>query len=66
MKLTEKVKVKKKRVIMTMIMRMKVVVVVVTVMTMTTTTMKVMKLPDSQLVCNDSDKVGKDFINELT
>jgi hypothetical protein len=68
MKLTEKVKVKKKRVIMTMIMKKKVVVVVV--MTMMTTmmimTMKVMRLPDSHLVCTDSDKVGEDYINEWT
>ena len=58
---------------MTMIMRMKVVVVVVVVvvtmttmmmMMMTTTTTKVMKLPDSQLVC--IDKFGEDYINELT
>jgi len=70
MKLTEKVKVKKKRVIMTMIMKKKVVVVVVVMTMMTTTmfmtTMKVMRLPDSHLVCTDSDKVGEDYINEWT
>ena len=59
---------------MTMIMRTKVVVVAVvvvmvvmmTTMKMIMTTMKVMRVPDSRLVCIDSNKVGEDYINEWT
>jgi flagellar basal body-associated protein FliL len=65
MKLTETVKVKKKRVITTMIMRTKVVVVVVVTM-MIMTMMKLMRVPESQLVCIDNDKVVEDYINEWT
>jgi hypothetical protein len=64
MKPTEKVKVKKKRVIMTMIRRTKVVVVVMMVKTTMIMTSMLMRVPDSQLVCIDSDKVGENYINE--
>jgi hypothetical protein len=51
---------KKKRVIMTMIMRTKVVEVMKMMMMMIMMMTKVMRVLDSQLVCIESDKVGKD------